>query len=230
VLYEVASGARAFSGNSAVDTLHRILHAEPAPLASRVPAPAELQRIVAKCLAKDPEERYQSMKEVAIDLRSLRRQLESGGSSGVAAQPAPRRVRWWIPAAGAAALAIAGIAVASIFWGGREPAAPAGPVTIERLTASGTVIDAVISPDGKYIAYVESQGGFQSPHLRQIGGGRTIELVPPERTGYWGVAFTRDGQSIMYGWRSGAEPIGTLYRIPLLGGRPDSILTTSRVG
>jgi hypothetical protein len=80
VLYEVASGARAFSGNSAVDTLHRILHAEPAPLASRVPgAPAELQRIVAKCLAKDPEERYQSMKEVAIDLRSLRRQLEWGG-------------------------------------------------------------------------------------------------------------------------------------------------------
>jgi hypothetical protein len=72
---------------------------------------------------------------------------------------------------------------------------------------------------------VESQGGFQSLHLRQIGGGRTIELVPPERTGYWGVAFTRDGQSIMCGWRSGAEPIGTLYRIPVLGGRPDRILT-----
>ena len=225
VIYEVATGARAFSGNSAVDTLHRIMHAEPAPLSSRVSgAPAELQRIVAKCLAKDPEERYQSMKELAIDLRSLRRQLDSGVST-VTMPPASRRVRRWIPAAGAAVLAIAAIAVASIFWSGREPAAPAGPLNIERLTASGGVIDAVISPDGKYLAYVESDGGLQSLHLRQLGGGRIIELVPRERTGYWGIAFSRDGQSIMYSWKSAALPAGTLYRIPVLGGRPQEVLT-----
>ena len=226
VLYEVASGARAFSGSTAVDTLHRILNTDPPPLTTRVPgAPAELQRIVAKCLAKDPEERYQSMKEVAIDLRSLRRQIDSGVSSAVTAVPARPGVRRWLPPAAAGVIAIAAIAAGAIYWSGRHTTAPSGPLMIQRLTASGIVIDAVISPDGKYIAYVESAGGLQSLHLRQVGGGRILELVPPERTGYWGVAFTPDGQSIMYGWRSGADPIGTLFRIPVLGGRPDKVLT-----
>jgi serine/threonine protein kinase/Tol biopolymer transport system component len=224
VLYEVASGARAFSGASAVDTLHRILHADPAPLTSRVPGlPSELQRIVSKCLAKDPDERYQSMKEVAIDLRSLRRQLDSGVSGGLTVPP-PRRARWWIAAAAIAVLA-AGLAAAVTLWRNPEPASAPDSLTIARLTASGLVIDAVLSPDGKYLAYVESSGGFQSLHLRQIGGGRTIELVPPARMGYWGIAFARDGQSIMYGWKSSEHPAGTLYQVPVLGGRPREILT-----
>jgi eukaryotic-like serine/threonine-protein kinase len=89
IVYEAATGTRPFAGHSIVDTLHQIIHAEPAPLASRLPsAPGDLQRIVRKCLAKDPDERYQSMKELAIDLRDLRRQLDSGPVT--AAAPARR--------------------------------------------------------------------------------------------------------------------------------------------
>ena len=78
VLYETVTGSRAFSGTSAIDTLHKIVVEDPVSLSAAAPAsPAELQRIVRKCLAKDPLERYQSIREVAIDLRDLRRQLDS---------------------------------------------------------------------------------------------------------------------------------------------------------
>ena len=95
ILYEAAAGARAFAGTSAIDTLHQIIHTDPTPLSQRAPAtPGELQRIVQKCLQKDPEDRYQSMKDVAVDLRSLRRQLDSGS----AAVPIPTAASRWRPA------------------------------------------------------------------------------------------------------------------------------------
>lgn len=82
ILYEAATGHRAFSGKDALDTQHKIVH-EPTPLINEVnpAAPAELQRIVRRCLAKDPEDRYQTIKDVAIELRDLRREMESTAGS-----------------------------------------------------------------------------------------------------------------------------------------------------
>lgn len=82
ILYEAATGHRAFAGKDALDTLHKIVH-EPTPLISEVnpAAPSELQRIVRRCLAKDPEDRYQTIKDVAIELRDLRREMESAPKS-----------------------------------------------------------------------------------------------------------------------------------------------------
>src|SRR5207253_3351714 len=82
VLYEVATGKRAFRGDSSVDTLHKIIYSEPEPLGKLVPgAPAELQRIVSKALAKDPDERYQSAKDLTLDLKALQRELVSPRTS-----------------------------------------------------------------------------------------------------------------------------------------------------
>jgi serine/threonine protein kinase/Tol biopolymer transport system component len=80
ILYEAATGHRAFEGKDALDSLHKIVH-QPAPLVSDVnpAAPPELQRIVRRCLAKDKEERHQSIKDVAIELKELRRELEAAG-------------------------------------------------------------------------------------------------------------------------------------------------------
>ena len=77
LLYEAATGRRAFESGSAIDTLHQIVHA-PVPLVKDVnpAAPADLTRIVRRCLAKDPDERYQSIRDAAIELRELRRELE----------------------------------------------------------------------------------------------------------------------------------------------------------
>ena len=80
ILFEAVTGRKPFEGESVIRSLHMVVY-EPAPaIADLNPAaPPELQRIVRRCLAKDPEERYQSIKEVAIELKELRRELQSAG-------------------------------------------------------------------------------------------------------------------------------------------------------
>src|SRR5262249_30620044 len=121
ILYEVVTGTRAFSGKSAIDTLHQIIHVDPQPITPRASTPApELQRIVRKCLQKDPDDRYQSMKEIAVDLRALRRQLDSG-SAPVASAPA-RRIPTWVVAALAIPVAMALAIVAWVLVPRSKPA------------------------------------------------------------------------------------------------------------
>ena len=77
ILYEAVAGRRPFEGESVIDTLHKIIYTPAPPITDFNPAaPAELQRIIRRCLAKDPEERYQTIKDVAILLRELRQELE----------------------------------------------------------------------------------------------------------------------------------------------------------
>jgi Tol biopolymer transport system component len=226
VLYEAVAGARAFAGTSAVDTLHRIIHDDPAPLPSLRPGtPPDLQRIVRKCLAKDPDDRYQSLREAAIDLRDVRRQLESGPVTAATPAVAPRRPTRLI-AGIATAVVVAGVAIAIAIplLKGRTAAPPAAALRIDRTTSSGLVIDAILSPDGKYLAYVESLGGKQGLWLRQVQGTRPIELVPAAQVGFWGIAFAKDGQSIHFANKSAAETLGALYQVPLLGGSPRLLL------
>ena len=76
ILFEAATGKKAFEGDSKIKSLHMIVYEPEPPITQLNPsAPAELQRIVRRCLAKEPDERYQSIKEVAIELRALRREL-----------------------------------------------------------------------------------------------------------------------------------------------------------
>src|SRR3989449_3151799 len=78
ILFEAATGRKAFEGKDAIDSLHKLVHA-PTPQIKEfnAGAPDELQRIVRRCLAKQPDERYQTIKDVAIELKELRRELES---------------------------------------------------------------------------------------------------------------------------------------------------------
>jgi len=178
------------------------------------------------------------MKDLALDLRDLRRELDSGSSPAVAgAHSAPRargRRAPWI--AGAAVIAVGLAALALVTWLRRAapPAAPA-ELMMERVTSSGLVIDAAISYDGKYITYVESYAGHQKLWLRQTSGGRTIELAATDG-GFWGVTFNRDASAVYYSLKTTRDP-GTLYSIPVLGGTPrpllngiDSVVTFSPDG
>ena len=76
ILYEAVTGQMAFAGEDAVDTLNKIIRGSPSPITDLRPdAPIHLQRVVRRCLAKDPEDRYQTTRDVAIELRELRREL-----------------------------------------------------------------------------------------------------------------------------------------------------------
>jgi serine/threonine protein kinase/Tol biopolymer transport system component len=85
ILFEAATRRKAFEGKETLDSLHNIVHS-PTPQIKdfNTDAPDELQRIVRRCLAKDPDERYHSIKDVAIELKELRRELESEGISTTA--------------------------------------------------------------------------------------------------------------------------------------------------
>jgi serine/threonine-protein kinase len=82
ILFETVTGQKAFAGKDMIDSLNKIIR-EPAPPISafNASAPPDLQRIARRCLAKDPDERYQNIKEVAIELKEVRKDLE--GSSNV---------------------------------------------------------------------------------------------------------------------------------------------------
>jgi eukaryotic-like serine/threonine-protein kinase len=223
ILYEAAVGARAFAGTSAIDTLHQIIHSDPMPLSQRAPStPAELERIVHKCLRKNPDDRYQSMKDLAVDLRSLRRQLDSGAGA-VAVSSA--KAGWPLLTIAALVIAALVVGVATTWWIRRTPlASDRTALSLERVTDTGLVIDATISPDGKYLAYVEANAGKQALYIRQLAGTRPIELAPPADVSFWGIAFARDGQSIYYSLKSRARPTGDLFQIPTLGGSPRALL------
>ena len=78
ILYEAATGRRPFEGDSTIDTLHKIVYATPSPITDFNPAaPADLLRIVRRCLAKDPEKRYQTIRDVVNDLEDLQREMTS---------------------------------------------------------------------------------------------------------------------------------------------------------
>ncbi len=82
ILFEAATGKKPFEGESVIKSLHMVVYEAAPPLADLNPsAPPELQRIVRRCLAKDPDDRYQSIKEVAIELKELRREM--GGAVGI---------------------------------------------------------------------------------------------------------------------------------------------------
>ena len=84
IVFEAATRRRPFDGNDALDSLHNIVHAPTPQIKDLNPvAPDDLQRIVRRCLAKDPDDRYQSMKEVAIELKELRRELDAGVNTTV---------------------------------------------------------------------------------------------------------------------------------------------------
>jgi len=216
VLYEAITGKRAFLGPNAFATLKEIVEKEPPPLATQVPAvPDGLERIVRACLAKDPAQRYGSMREVAAELREVRRKMND---TAVVEVPHREKRRSFVMAAVALVLVAA---VAMAWWmSGRRFSATgsSGRVSIDRLTTTGTAIDAAISPDGRQLAWVESAGGMQGLRLRHLDQGQTIELVPAAVVGYWGIAFTPDGSRVFYATKSAQSPAGRLYEVSVQGG------------
>jgi len=96
-------------------------------------------------------------------------------------------------------------------------------VKLTRLTNSGNAIDAIISPDGKYIVYALSNRSQQSLWIRQVSTANDKEIVPPAPVGFFGLCFSRDGSELYYAVKANLDA-GTLYRVPVLGGTAVKVL------
>ena len=219
VLYECIAGVAAFGAPSAVERLHRVIHDEPRPIASR--APAELAGVVRKCLAKDPADRYQSMNDLAIDLRYLRRLLETSASVAPLSPVPRRRPR---PAWAAVAAVAVTLALAVIWQRTRRPAeippALVPAATVQRLTASGNTIDAEISPNGRYLAHAEAVGSSQTLWVRDLQTGEDRALVQPGAFSFYGLRFAPDSKSIAVTTRGIGFLAGRLSMVPVDGSEP----------
>lgn len=138
MIYEMAAGTKPFGGVTSAHTIVEILEKEPPPLSEVGPAgmPEELQRIVAKSLAKSPDERYQTAKDMMIDLRNLKKRLELEAETRPANREKPGSRRWLI----VAVLAVIGV-LALVFavntWRdrniSRDPVQTVAPAPVERM-------------------------------------------------------------------------------------------------
>ena len=183
ILYEMATGQRAFERGSAPQTLTAIIQDEPEPIVARRPeVPAPVRWIVERCLAKEPRNRYASSEDLARELATVRDHL-SEVTSAVSLQPesaAPqKRRRMWITIVTAAVLLLVAGASAwrlwrsDYFW--KNPLAGA---SFSRLTDwEGSELDAAISADGGFVTFLADRDGPFDAWVTQVGSGEVRNLT-----------------------------------------------------
>ena len=248
VLYEMATGQRAFTGTSTARVITSILEHEPGAGEIDKLSPPAFSRLVRRCLAKDPEDRWQSMRDVELELESMR--------TGEAAVPGGKRNWWWKGAAGAAGLVLGALAV----WrsGQAPPRQPlevtiAAPPQTVFLHAQNVVGGSAVSPDGTMVAFAaktglkhrlwvrrldrqdarlmpETEGAyypFWSPDSRYVGffAGERLKSIavaggPPQT-----LCFARSGRGATWGAGdvilfSAASTERSIYRVAAAGGTP----------
>ena len=234
VLYEAATHRRPFEAATAVEAMHRILNDKPVPVEELNPkAPAELRRVIRRCLAKAPDQRVQSVKDLALQLREIVDEWDSlpaSGSSvasGPGAAAATKRARPLVlVAAGAGMLAV----VAGLAFGLRgrrgggenpEPAQAFQTMRMSTQTSRGDVFDATLSRDGRYLAYLHGRGGSAGLRVRQVATGSDVEVLAPSEAGLSNVAFSPDGNYVYYLARKPEDRrYQGLFGVPSLGGAP----------
>ena len=231
ILYEMATGRRAFARDSATETLVAITRDEPEALASLAPlTPPPLRWIVERCLAKSPDDRYASTRDLARDLANLRDRLpeaSSGASLATAAgrvAPEPPPARRWLSAI---PWALAVLLAAGVVWmlltgsRGRVSSAPQTQRSSLRLPARVALGDSdieshsAISPDGRWIAFVGSSGEQERIYLRAIDSLESRPLAGTE--GAISPFWSPDSRQI------GFFADGKIQRIAVAGGPAQAI-------
>ncbi len=276
VLYELLAGKVPFVGKTINHTIVSIIETEPKLLEN---VPDELQRIVRKTLTKDVEMRYQTARDLLIDLKNLRRTLDIQGelersivpireaTTGLAQENATQiyteksieetktevtkqtqnatnssSLEYAVTKvkqnkfSTVAVFAIAAVVLAGFGYGlysflskpKTEQSRTVAELKTQRLTGDGKTSSAVISPDGKFLAYKRVENEKESLWVKQIQTNSNIQVVQAgEFTDIGGLAFAPDGNFVFF---NGAKPGGdrnTIYKVPTLGGAPTKFLSNT---
>jgi Tol biopolymer transport system component len=219
MLYELLAGRRPFAAPTDLELIQTIIHSSPPPLPQSTPF--GLRMLVEKALEKEPVERYQSMREMVVDLRRLSRGKadDSGVVAAAALAEVPRRRLWpWV----AAALLALGIGAAVTRWLSIRRAVPAQTnVQLQRITDSvGMEEQPAVSPDGKTVAYIALANRRRQVWVRLLAGGAPLQLTRDD-TDHEHPRWAPDSNSLIYFSNAMKEgDPGTLWEVSALGGTP----------
>ncbi|HEY0160883.1 MAG TPA: protein kinase [Thermoanaerobaculia bacterium] len=212
VLYEMVTGRRAFDGKTKTSLIAAIVGGQPLPIRDAQPlTPSILEHVIATCLQKDPERRWQSAHDVAAELQWI-------GEGAVPGEAAPRRRAWIWPAIAVAAALVAAAAV--LVFGPRRAG---DPLSFVITAPEGYALhEAVPSPDGKRIALGTSKDGEVTLWIRELGAVKPVPLL------------TNDEGSLLF-WSPDSKTVGFFQEGRLLkmsqgDARPEQIARINGYG
>ena len=248
ILFEVVTGQKPFADESINQSLHKVIHEAAPPIKDfNSAASADLQRIVRRCLEKDREKRYQTIGDLARELKEVRH-LITGKAAIVTRLPTSGSTERWggrdigdssgplssvkyvateINRHKTAAIISAALVIAAgyglyKFASQRTPTPSLPTNSLTRLTSTSKVSAGSISPDGKQVVYGVEDHGEQSIWIRQIATSSDVQIVPPSEATYKHFSFTRDG-NVYFNKREKNGP-DSLYEMPASGGKPRKII------
>ncbi len=240
ILYEMVTGRRAFRGDSQVSLVGNIMNAEPDPVAALQPlTPPALARLIARCLAKQPDGRWDSAHDVADELRWIAQCAMSSAPD----LPAPSRYRVWAGrggwlAAGVCVAVLGAVAAAQLGltgWGPQRAGEHGAVAHLDLVLPQDAPLwldpdtrrpSFAISPDGSSVAYACPQGGGVRLCLKRFDGAEVSVISGTD--GALLPAFSTDGQSVYFcasGRNEYCEPGAAVKRLSIAGGRVDSLGT-----
>jgi len=228
MVYELATGQKAFQGKTNASVMSKIMQVDPPPMSSLQPVtPPALERVVKKCLAKDPDERWQTASDLHGELKWI---AEGGAQAGLPATAGtapigrlavPGRLPWAVASiAVAAVLALAALAFVHF----REaPAAAAPEMRTEINTPSASdPLSFALSPDGRQIVFVASGDGASRLWLRRLDATSAQPLAGTDSASY--PFWSPDSRSV--GFFAG----GKLMRMDIGGGAPQTLANAANRG
>jgi len=208
VVYEMVTGRKAFEGKSYSSLVGAILATDPAPMAVQPITPTWLERLVRRCLAKDPEDRWQSMRDIVIELRMPPPEPVSAA--------APRKAQLpWVIAAGAMALIAVG--VSALYFTHKPPVAPAVKFQIQPPGTAPSQFLA-LSPDGRMLAFIANTGNVDQLWIRPMDSLEARVLAGTD--GATGAFWSPDSAWLAF------FAHGQLSKIAVAGGPPQKLCDT----
>jgi Tol biopolymer transport system component len=217
VLYEIATGKKAFSGSSQASLISAIMKEEPAPIATVQPmTPPALDRVVRTCLAKDPEERWQSAHDIKSELSWI---AQAGVAAPVVASRRRKdRLAWGVAGAVAGAL-LAAAATWSVLRSRPAESRPVTRVAVPIPVGDSFVTDnystVAISPDGRRVVYVGRRSDKRQLFLRSLDAAEAAPIAGTE--GAYSPFFSPDGQWVGF-WAD-----DKIKKVALSGGAPVTV-------
>ncbi|HUF48032.1 MAG TPA: protein kinase [Vicinamibacterales bacterium] len=201
VLYELATGQRAFPGATAAETMSAILRDDPAEMPQGSGTLSTIEPVIRHCLEKQPDERFQSARDLAFALQALSGATTTT-SGRVAAMDAPvasgRRRFGLLSIAGAAVLAVAAFALGRML----APSPDAGTTLSQQFTQltddAGVESDPSISPDGASVAFTRVSLRDSDIYVQRVGGRNAILIAGEPDRREAAPAFSPDGASIAF--------------------------------